>query len=163
MAEADRELEQHRVLGQLLAQLVTHAVGIGAFAIALVDEGNARNAIAVHLPVDGERLALHAGHRAQHQHGAVEHAQAALHLDGEVDVAWGVDDVDVMAVPLAVSSGAGDGDAALALELHRVHLGADTVLAAHVVNGVHAVGVEEDALGQRGLAAVDVRGDTDVF
>jgi hypothetical protein len=83
----------------------------------------------------------------------------------------GVDDVDVVrldadlgraATPGAVGRGRLDGDAALALELHRVHLGADAVLAFDLVDRVDPLGVEEDALGQRRLAAVDVRRDADV-
>src|SRR5690606_32807643 len=88
--------------------------------------------------------------------------EAALDLDGEIDVARGIDDVDVVLLPLAVSGRARDGDTALALELHRVHLGANPVLTLHIVNRVNAVGVEQDAFGERGLAAVDMSGNPDI-
>ena len=55
-----------------------------------------------------------------------------------------------------------DRDAALSLELHRVHLGADAVLTLHLVNGVDTRRVIEDAFGQRRLAAIDVGRDADV-
>ena len=58
------------------------------------------HAVALHLPVDGDRLALHALARVEHEDRAVEHAQRALHLDGEVDVARRVDDVDVVGLEL---------------------------------------------------------------
>ena len=61
--------------------------------------------------------------------------------------------------------GRGEGfarDALFALELHGVHLRADAILAADLVNLVDATGVEEDALSQSGLATVDMRGDADV-
>src|SRR5439155_286564 len=90
-------------------------------------------------------------------------------LDGEVDVARSVDDVDVVLgqlavppVPHAVGRGGLNGDALLALEIHRVHLRADAVLATDLVNGVNSAGIEEDALGERGLARVDVGADADV-
>ena len=66
------------------------------------------------------------------------------------------------ALPDAVRRRRLDGDALLALEIHRVHLGADAVLAAHLVNLVDAAGVEKDALGERRLPGVDVGRDTDV-
>jgi hypothetical protein len=160
--EADRDLHHDRVVLELLAQLLGHAGRVGAGAVALVDEGDARHAVAPHLPVDGDRLALHAGHRAQHQDGAIEHLEGALHLDGEVDVPRGVDDVDLMVEPLGVRRRALDRDPALALQLHRVHGGADAVLALHLVNGPDAPGVEEDPFGQRGLARIDVGADADV-
>jgi hypothetical protein len=63
-----------------------HAEGVGALAVELVDERDARDLVAAHLAVDRDRLRLHARHAAQHQDRAVEHAQRALDLDGEVDV-----------------------------------------------------------------------------
>src|SRR6266542_3832457 len=160
--EADGELHQHRVVLELLAELILHAERVRAGPVALVDEREARHLVAPHLAVDGERLALDAGDRAEHQDRAVQDAQRPLDLDREVDVAGGVDDVEVEPLPLAVRRGGGDGDAALALELHRVHLGADAVLALHLVDGVDPVRVEQDPLGQRGLPAVDVGRDPDV-
>ena len=83
----------------------------------------------------------------------------ALHLDGEVDVAGGVDDVDAGAVPLAGGGGAGDGDAPLLLLGHPVHGGGALV---DLTDLVVDAGVEEDALGRGGLARVDVGHDPDV-
>ena len=65
-------------------------------------------------------------------------------------------------VPLAVGGGGRDGDAALLLELHEVHGGADLVLAPHLVDPMDALRVEQDPLGERGLARVDVGADADV-
>ena len=140
---------------------------VRAGAIHLVDEGNPRNLVAPHLPVDRDRLRLHARHRAQHQDRAVEHAQRPFDLDREVNVSGRVDQVDLVLGagrrrPLAVGRRGLDGDALLTLQIHRVHLRADGVLALHFVNGVDLPGVEKDALAERGLARVDVRGDPDV-
>ena len=160
--EADRQLQEHGVQVQLLFELILRLEGVRARAVELVDEDDARDAVAAHLTVDRERLRLHTGDAAEHENRAVEHAERALHLDGEVDVAGRVDDVDVVALPEAVRRSRLDGDAAFALEIHRVHLRADTVLALHLVNGVDALGVIEDALGEGGFARVDVSTDPDV-
>ncbi len=61
--------------------------------------------------------------------------------------------------PETGGGGGGDGDAALALLLHPV---GDGVAFVHLADLVDHAGVEKDALGQRGLAGVDVRGDADV-
>ena len=74
--------------------------GIGAGAVHLVDERDARHVVALHLAVDGDRLALHAADGAQHHDRPVQHAQRPLDLDGEVHVAGGVDQVDDVVVPL---------------------------------------------------------------
>jgi hypothetical protein len=129
-------------VAELLLELIDHAERVGAGAVAFVDEGDARHLVAAHLLVDGDGLGLHAAHGAQNQDGAVEHPQGPLHLDGEIDVPGGVDDVDLVPLPLAEGGGRGDGDAALALQLHAVHEGPDAVLALDVVHGVDALGVK---------------------
>ena len=62
-------------------------------------------------------------------------------------------------VPLAGGRGGGDRDAALLLLLHPVHRRRALV---HLAELVGAPGVEQDALGRRRLAGVDVGHDADV-
>ena len=90
------------------------------------------------------------------------YSKAAFDLDGEIDVPGCIDDVDVVVPPGGVGRGAGDGDAALAFELHRVHLGAHAILAADIVDRMHAVGVEEDPLRQGRLPTINMGGDPNV-
>ena len=73
---------------------VDGAEEVGADAVHLVDEADAGDAVLVGLAPDRLGLRLDAGHGVEHGDGAVEHAQRALDLDGEVDVAGRVDDVD---------------------------------------------------------------------
>ncbi len=57
------------------------------------------------------------------------------YLDGKVDVPRGVNNVDVVVAPAAVGSSGLDGDAFLPFQIHRVHLGADAVLALFGLGG----------------------------
>ncbi len=95
---------------------------------------DARHAELVGLAPHGLGLGLDAGHAVEHDDGAVEDAQRALDFDGEVDVAGGVDEVDVEAAPGDGGGGGGDGDAALALLGHPVHLGFAVVDFAELVD-----------------------------
>ena len=156
---ADRELQDQRHGVQPRDDHVDAAVELRADAVHLVDEADARHVVAVGLPPDRLGLRLDAGDAVEHGDGAVEHAQRALHLDGEVDVARGVDDVDGVVVPLAGGRGGRDGDAALLLLLHPVHRGRALV---DLTDLVVDAGVEQDPLGRGGLARVDVRHDPDV-
>src|SRR5206468_3512832 len=118
-----------------------------------------RYAVPVSLPPDGFRLRLDAGYGVENRDRAVEHPQRALHLDGEVDVPRGVDDVNGVAEPARRGSGRRDGDAAFLLLLHPVHGGRALMdLTELVVDS----GVEQDALGGRRFARVDMRHDPDV-
>ena len=73
---------------------------VGADAVHLVDEADAGHAVLVGLAPHRLGLGLDAGDAVEHGDGAVEHAQRALDLDGEVDVAGRVDDVDAVVVPV---------------------------------------------------------------
>jgi hypothetical protein len=61
--------------------------------------------------------------------------------------------------PKTGRGGGGDGDAALLLLLHPVH-GRSALV--HLTDTVRNARIEEDALGRRRLAGVDVRHDSDV-
>ena len=74
----------------------TQRVEVGAGAVHLVDEADARHVVLVGLAPHRLGLRLDAGDAVEHGDGAVEHAQRALDLDGEVDVAGRVDDVDAV-------------------------------------------------------------------
>jgi len=97
--------------------------------------------------------------RVEDDDGTVEDAQAALDLGGEIDVA-GVSMRLIRAVaPGERDASAVDRDAALLLLLvpvgHRVPASTPPSLWL-------ALGVEEEVLGGRGLARIDVRDDADV-
>ena len=151
---------------QARADHVAHAQEIRAGAIHLVDEGDARHVVAVHLPPHRLGLRLHAGHRIEQRYRAVEHAQGALDFDGEVHVPGRVDDVDavlgeglVHPLPEAGGRGRRDRDAAFLFLLHVIHDGRAVMDLADLVR--HAR-VEKDALGRRRLPGVDVRRNSDV-
>ena len=156
---ADRELEDQRGGVEAVDHHVDAAEEVRAGAVELVDEAHAGDGVLVGLAPDGHRLRLHAGHAVEDGDGAVEDAQRALDLGGEVDVTGGVDDVDLVVLPPAGRRGGRDRDAALLLLLHPVHDGGAVV---DLTDLVGDAGVEEDALGRGGLAGVDVRHDADV-
>jgi hypothetical protein len=99
---ADRELDRNGVRAQAVAHRLDAALEVRADAVHLVDEGDARDAVLVGLAPDRLGLRLDAGDGVEQRDGAVEHAQRALDLDREVDVAGRVDDVDPVVAPLAV-------------------------------------------------------------
>ena len=160
---ADGQLHEHGVASELGAELLDHLLRIGAGAVHLVDERQPRHVVAPHLPIDGERLRLYAADGAKHEDRAVEHAEAAFHFDGEIDVAGRVDEIDRGIAPGDGGGRAGDGDPALLFEVHVVHRRA--AAGAAVMDFLHAVnppGIVQDPLAQRGLAGVDVRRNADV-
>src|SRR6187431_520069 len=145
--------------GELVDDRVDREVEVGTELVHLVDEADARHVVLVGLTPHRLGLGLDALLAVEDGDGAVEDAERALDLDGEVDVAGGVDDVDLVLVPEARDGGRGDRDATLLLLLHPVGGRGAIVRLADLVVGSR---VEQDALGRRRLAGIDVRHDADV-
>ena len=161
---ADRQLHDDSVRAEARLDHLDRAIEVGADLVHLVAEDHARNMILVRLAPYGLGLRLDAGIGVKQRDRAVENAQRTLHLDGEVDVAGRVDDVEaahlaVTALPEGRGRGGRDGDAALLLLLHPVH-GRGAVM--DFADLVRLAGVVEDALGGRRLAGVDMRHDAEV-
>ena len=155
----DRDLDRHRVRAEALLDGVDAAPEVGAGPVELVDEAEARYAVAVGLSPDRLGLGLDAGDAVEDDDRAVEHAQAPLDLDREVHVPGRIDDVDAMVAPERGRRRGRDGDAALLLLGHPVHRGRALMDLAELVDLLR---VEEDPLGDGRLAGVDMRDDSDV-
>ena len=103
------------------------------------------------------RLRHHALDGAGQQQHRVDHAEHALHLAAEIGVAGRVDHVDVDALVVEGGVLGVDRDAALALEVFRVH----HALGGRVLRRQRA-GLAQQAVEQRRLAVIDVRDDREV-
>ena len=77
---------------ELFLHLLDAVEEVGAHAVELVDEGDARHVVLVGLVPDRFALHLDAADGAEDADGAVEDAQGALDLGREIDVAGRVDD-----------------------------------------------------------------------
>ena len=71
----DRDLDADRVRAEPVAHRLHGGEEVRAGTVHLVDERDARDAVAVGLAPDGLGLRLHSGDRVEHGHGAVEDAQ----------------------------------------------------------------------------------------
>ena len=144
-------------LDKEVKDLVDHPVDPGRRLVDLVDHHDDAQ-------IEGQRLLQHKvglRHRPflgiDHQQHAIDHPQHPFDLAAEIGVPGRVDDVDP---PVMIKEGAilaGDGDAALFFQIHRVHqaLGDNLIVAEHAA-------VLEQLVDQGGLAVVNVRDDGDI-
>ncbi len=156
---AHRNLHRNRNRMKAAAHHVENAEEVRADAVHFIDERDLRNAVLVRLMPDRFRLRLDARHRAEHDDRAVQDAQRALHLDGKVDVARRIDDMDFRVFPGAGGYRGRDGNAALLLLRHPVHHRCAVVHLAHLIG---LAGVKKDSLADGGLACVDMSDDADI-
>src|SRR5690606_31454820 len=163
---ADRQVQGSRYRAEAVDDGLDTVIEVRAGTIELVDVAHPRHAVFLGLAPHGLGLGLDARDAVESGDGAVEDAQAALHLNSEVDVAGRVDDVEpvlgalaILGLPETGRRGGGNGDAPLLLLLHPVHGGGALMGLADLVV---FTGVEQDPLGRGGLAGVDVRHDAEV-
>ena len=129
----------------------------GVIAVNLVDDHDGRQmqfeGFREHEPGLGQR----AFGRIDEQHDAVHHAQRALHFAAEVGVTRGIDDVDLGLTILHGRVLGHDGDAFLALEIHRVH---DPF--GHLLVVPEDPTLPEHGIDEGGLAVVNVSHDGNI-
>ena len=162
----DVQLNGDRASGQTFMDGSQGFLEARAHPVELVDEADARHVVFVRIVPVGLGLGLHAGHSVENHHRAVQNAQRTLHLHGEVDVSRSIDEIDAMFVSLVALAvgrypksggrGGSDGDAPLPLLLHPIH---DRGAFVHLPDLMGNAGIEKNALGDRGLARVDMRDD----
>ena len=141
--------------------LLLDPLGLGGRQVDLVEDRHDLVVVVDRLVDVGERLRLDALAGVDDEERALAGGERAVDLVGEVDVAGRVDEVQdvVLAVLGAVVEAHGlrlDGDAALALDIHRIeHLRLHLPLA-------QAAGHLDEPVGQRRLAVVDMGDDGEV-
>jgi hypothetical protein len=91
---ADRQLHDDRGCTKTGLDHRHRAIEIGAGLVHLVAEDHARDVVLVGLAPDSLGLRLNTGIGVEQRNRAVEHAQRTLDFNGEVNVAWSVDDVE---------------------------------------------------------------------
>src|SRR5262249_51972583 len=134
-------------------------VEVATGLVDFVDETDARHAVLSSLAPNGFRLAFDAHFAVEDDHSAVQHAQTAFHLNGEVDVAGSIYNIDLVAFPVTSHGGRHDGNATLAFLGHPVGGGFAFMDSTNLVLQAGAV---QDALSSGGLAGVNVGNNADV-
>ena len=141
--------------------LLTDAFGVGGRQVNLVDDRDDFQVV-----VQGEvgvrkSLGFHALGGIDNQQRAFAGLQTAFHFVGEVHVTWGIDEVELVHLPIVgfvvEADGVGfDGDATLSFQVHRVE---DL---RHHFTLLKRAGYFEQTVGKRALAVIDVGDDGEV-
>ena len=141
--------------------LLANALRFGGRQVDLVDDRNDFQVVMQRQVGVGEGLRLHALGGVHHQQRAFAGLQAARNFVGKIDVAGGVDEVQLvhLAVVGAIVEAhrvGFDGDAALALQVH----GIEDLL--HHFALRERAGDFQQPVRKRGLAVVDMRNDGEI-
>ena len=129
---------------------------VGGGEVDFVDDGDNLEVLFEGEVDIGEGLGLDALGGVDDENGGLDGLEGAGDFVGEIDVAWGVDEVELVAAPVHLDGGEFDGDALFALKFHGVE-----ELGFHLALGDGA-GEFHHAVGKGGFAVVDVGDDTEV-
>ncbi len=168
----DREHDRHRIRFQHVTHLLAYSQEVGSLPVHLVHKAHARDLIIVRQAPVRLGLGLHAVNGAEQEDKTVEYPQGAVHLNGEIHVPGGVDDIEVIGFgfvgrlavfqrefPGTGGRRGGNRNPAFLLLLHPVHGGSAVMDFSDLV--AYAC-IKKDAFGSRSLSGVDVRRNTDV-
>ena len=163
-ADAGLGRNQHRLRGveaDHLLDLLLDALGLGGRKVDLVEDGHDLVAGVDRLIDIGERLRLDALRGVDDEQRPLAGLQRARHLIGEVDMAGRVHQIEniVFSVLRPIMQAHRlrlDGDAALALDVHRIEHLLD-----HLARGERP-GLLDQPVGERRLAVVDMRDDREI-
>src|SRR5262249_32579855 len=156
---ADRQLDRHAALRQLLLQRGEHAVEVGPLTVEHVHEQDARQLELLGTRPDATGVHLDPHHPRHDHERALDDPKRGDRVRLEARVARRVDDVELSALPLAVSQGRGQGHRAPLLVLLPV---GDRIPRIDRPEPVRLARLEEHRLGERGLARPAVADDGDV-
>ena len=145
---SDRQVDRDPLGPQHFVDGLHRVVEVGPQLVHLVDEADPGHLVALRLAPHRLALGLHPLLGVEHGDGAVQHPQGTLHLQGEVHVARGVDDVDPVPLPIRSGRGGRDRDAPLLLLTHPIHGGSTIV---HLADLVGFPRVVQNSLRRCGL------------
>ena len=132
-------------------------IAAGILQIDFVDEDERRDVIARKQAPQGFGVSLHAVVGAYNQNRVVECAQRALRLGRKIDMPRRIHEHDVGIAMVEHGLRRENRDATLALDRVCIQMRIAIVHAAALAN---ATRVEQHGLGQRGLAGIDMRQDS---
>ena len=125
--------------------------------IDFVHDGDGRQARFQSFPQNESCLRQASFRRIDEQHHTVDHFQNAFYFAAEIRVAGRIDDVDFVIAVTHRSVFGHDGDAALPLEVHRIHDALDDGFVVTI-----SARLFEHRIDQRGFAVIDVSDNCDI-
>ncbi len=157
--DTDRQHHHQRVSCQYFIDLIDHTVEVSAHTIHFVDEDDTGDLGFIGVAPVGLGLRFNTTGSTENTDTTVEHLQGAVHLDGEIHMSRGINDVHAVAFPLTGGGSGLNSNSPLGFLLHEVG-GRLTIM--HLTGLVDLTCQLQDALGGGRFTSIHVSEDTDV-
>ena len=157
---ADGPVDRERTDAQHALQFIQEFQRVLGGAVALVDEGENRDATSTADFKELLGLRLNALGGIDDHHHSIDGSEHAVGVFREILVPGGVQQIDGKALVFELENGGADGDATLAFQFHPVGGGGSLMLACgHRSGQVDGPTVKQQLLGEGGLPCIGVRND----
>jgi hypothetical protein len=158
-ALTDWDLHRDGIGSEARSDFLENSVEVSPFAIEFIDKDDSRNAILVGLSPHRFALGFDSLSGAKHHNSTIEDSQAAFDFSGEVDVTWGIEQVDGAVFPPERHASGEDRDTALLFFWIVIGFGSSRVDSPCAVFGTAHV---EHLFGNSGFTGIDVSNDADI-
>ncbi len=148
-----------RILGETIVNRLQIFVEIRAGSIEFVDKTNARHFEIIRVAPVCFGLWFYSGNSIKYSNSPIEHTHGALHLNGKIDVSWGINQIHAVIFPVTGCGSSRDSDSTLAFLFHPVH-GCGAVM--NFTNFVFATCVKQHAFGNGCFSRINMCKDSKV-
>mmetsp|Transcript_132112 Transcript_132112/g.381949 ORF Transcript_132112/g.381949 Transcript_132112/m.381949 type:complete len:468 (-) Transcript_132112:328-1731(-) len=124
---SDGQLQNSRCGSKKIDDGVDAEIKVRTSSVHLVQEAHTRDLVFVGLSPDCFGLWFNTGNTIKDSDSTVKNSKRTFNLQGEIDVARSVDDIDTVVLPRTGGGSGGDSDTTLLLLFHPVHCGATLV------------------------------------
>ena len=159
--KANWQVNRECILTKALVNRLKRLVKIATGLVNLIDKADAWHAVLISLAPYGFGLCFDTHLAVKDRHGTVEYAQAALHLGSKVNMAWGIDNINLAPLPETSYGCARNRNTALALLVHPVG-GCTAIITAHSTNLVVNTGSVQDTFSRCCFACIDMGNNTNI-
>ena len=128
-------------------------------AIHFVDKTDTWHAVIIRLPPNSFRLGFDTSNGIEDDDTTIQNAQTALDFGREVNVAGGVNDVDLVVEPHGCGRGRGDGNPALLFLDHMIHRRRAIMYLTHFMDHARVI---QDTLRSGRLACINMSNNPDI-
>ncbi len=129
--------------------------------VDFINKTDAWDTIFSSLAPNGFRLSLDTHLTVENGDSTIENTKRTLHLSGEVDVTWGIDNVNLVAFPVGSDSCGSNSNTAFLFLFHPVS-SCTTSITLNEVDFVFQTCTVKNCLGGRGLTCVNMGNNTDI-
>lgn len=159
---SDRNLNCWTNKAKFLSDCANSVPRIGAHSVKFINKNYSWDLISHHLFVNCDCLWLNASYTAYKKNGSVQDSEGSLDFDCKINVAWCIDEIDMIIFPHEMCSSWLNGNTFLLFEFHKIHSSTNRVRTFDFMDGINFSSIKKDSLRECGFSRVNMCWDSNI-